>query len=94
MGQIQVYVLHKSSSERLVWEYTLEQGASDYVGESQEIEVNPDLVEIIIKISISGQQPKRITVSAAEIIKNHLLTDSGFQIQSNPRSKKLAEIDR
>ena len=54
MGYIQVYVLHKSSSERLVWDYTLEQGASDYVGESQEIEVNPDLVEIIIKISISG----------------------------------------
>ena len=51
--KIEVYVLHKSSSERLVWDYTLEQGASDYVGESQEIEVNPDLVEIIIKISIS-----------------------------------------
>ena len=77
-AQLQVFVVHKSSSETLVWDYVIEQDASSYIGESHDIAVEADLLEVIIRIQTPQQTPETIVISATEIIENHFLSDSGL----------------
>ena len=77
-AQLQVFVVHKSSSETLVWDYVIEQDDSSYIGESHDIAVEADLLEVIIRIQTPQQTPETIVISATEIIENHFLSDSGL----------------
>ena len=77
-AQLQVFLVHKSSSETLVWDYVIEQDDSSYIGESHDIAVEADLLEVIIRIQTPQQTPETIVISATEIIENHFLSDSGL----------------
>ena len=77
-AQLQVFVVHKSSAETLVWDYVIEQDDSSYIGESHDIAVEADLLEVIIRIQTPQQTPETIVISATEIIENHFLSDSGL----------------
>ena len=65
-AQLQVFLVHKSSSETLVWDYVIEQDDSSYIGESHDIAVEADLLEVIIRIQTPQQTPETIVISATD----------------------------